>query len=193
MVSEVKESTFAANGTTKALATPTGKASIAHGFHLMGKCFREIPAFLKAKKYVVPETSHDTPFQVAFGTDKNFLDWMPTQPFYLGNFLGALPGYMGPKPWTDGISLAEKLQSADKSAPLFLDVGGGSGHQCVAFRKATAERFPGRVILQDLPGALDAAPTEEGVEKMAQNFFEGQAVKGGYRSSHSRKALTQYE
>lgn len=180
VISEVDESKFKANNTTQALATPAGTASIAHGFYFMGKCFDELPTFLKANKYASPNDALETPFQIAFKTDQALFNWAPTQPVMLNNFLNALPGYVGPKPWTDAVEFTNRLQSADRNAPLFVDVGGGPGGQCTAFRKVTAERFPGRVVLQDLPGVLDMAPAQDGVEKIAQNFFEGQVVKGAY-------------
>ena len=71
----------------------------------------------------------------------------------------------------------KRLESANLSAPRFVDVGGGQGAQCVAFINATKGSHPGKVILQDLPKTLDMAPKHEGVEKMHENFFEGQAIK----------------
>ena len=104
---------------------------------------------------------------------------------FLQNFLGMLPSLENAKPWTSVAPLAEKLERAlataeDGPAPpvLFVDVGGGGGGQCEYFRKATADRFAGRVILQDLPQTVAAAPERDGVEKMEQDFFKEQAVKG---------------
>ena len=78
------------------------------------------------------------------------------------------------------------MESAEKTAPLFVDVGGGLGLQCVAFKQAILKLvegpFEGRLIHQDLPETLNQAPCHEGVEKMAQDFFKGQAVEGGVLS-----------
>ena len=73
--------------------------------------------------------------------------------------------------------LTKRLQSAEPGAPLFVDVGGGQGAQWVAFREAT-KTFSGRVVLQDLPETLAHAPAHECLEKMTQNFFDGQGIKG---------------
>ena len=103
---------------------------------------------------------------------------MQSQRDILGNFLGQLPCLESPQPWTAAVPLVSHLQNAEKDAPLFVDVSGGPGFQCAAFKKAIGDEFKGKIILQDLPQTLDQVPPQEGVEKMAQNFFEGQAVKG---------------
>lgn len=61
--------------------------------------------------------------------------------------------------------------------PFFIDLGGGHGHQCIQLQ----EKYPhlsGRLVLQDLPQAVDKLPPIEGLKVMAQDFFERQAVEG---------------
>ena len=67
-------------------------------------------------------------------------------------------------------------------APVFVDVGGGVGGQCVAFMAATKDKYKDRVVLQDLPETLERAPKVEGVKPVVQNFFERQSTKGKLRS-----------
>ena len=63
--------------------------------------------------------------------------------------------------------------------PVFVDVGGGFGHQCQALKAAFPD-LPGKIILQDLPQTLEHVPPNEGVEVVAQNFFEPQATQGSF-------------
>ena len=61
--------------------------------------------------------------------------------------------------------------------PAFVDIGGGTGQQCVAIK----EKFPnlsGKVILQDLPAVIAEAKVPENIETMAYDFFTPQPVKG---------------
>jgi demethylsterigmatocystin 6-O-methyltransferase len=61
--------------------------------------------------------------------------------------------------------------------PFFVDVGGGHGHQCIQLQ----EKHPnlhGRIILQDLPQAVDKLPPIDGIAIMTQDFFERQAIEG---------------
>lgn len=79
--------------------------------------------------------------------------------------------------WLDVYPVEEMARSPGPEEPLFVDVGGGLGHQCIALR----ERFPhlkGRVILQDIPQTLTHAIHHDEVEIMVQDFFQPQAIKG---------------
>lgn len=71
----------------------------------------------------------------------------------------------------------------DKNWPadrvVFVDVGGGNGQQCVAF-KETFPNVTGRVILQDLPAVIAEAKLPEGIEAMKYDFFTPQPIKGMY-------------
>ncbi|MCJ1324143.1 hypothetical protein MMC10_000805 [Thelotrema lepadinum] len=169
---------FTGNETTKALATPEGASAITHGFYFLNKCFQELPKFLKDRNYQSPNNALDTTFQQAFDTKQHAFSWVQTQPNILGNFLASMPVQQGTNSWTSAIPLVKRLESADPSAVQFVDIGGGLGSQCVAFINATKGSLPGKVILQDLPETLGLAHNHEGMEKMAQNYFEGQDIKG---------------
>ena len=148
-------------------------------FHFVDKCLQELPNFVKSKDYKSVMDSFDAPFHRAFKTDQRAFLWVQTQPLVLNNFLRHWPSMQSPNPWTASVPLDMYLRRADKGAPLFIDVGGGLGLQCVAFKQAAEHHgFEGRIIQQDLPQTLDQAPSHEGVEKMVQDFFQGQAVKG---------------
>ena len=84
--------------------------------------------------------------------------------------------------WLDTFPLTsfcddEDTQSIDLT-PIFVDVGSGMGHQCLALR----DRLPnlkGRIIMQDLVTVLKRAAPIEGVTQMAHDFWsEQQPVKG---------------
>ena len=67
----------------------------------------------------------------------------------------------------------------DPKAVLFVDVGGGKGHEARKLREAHPE-LPGRLILQDLPSMIDRVREDppKGVEFMPYDFFTPQPVKG---------------
>lgn len=61
--------------------------------------------------------------------------------------------------------------------PFFIDVGGGHGHQCIQLR----DKYPhlrGRLVLQDLPEAVDHLPPLDGIQVMAHDIFKPQNIKG---------------
>ena len=91
--------------------------------------------------------------------------------------------------WVEGFSLLEKKiaeiekdeKEADKKEKerkkkVFVDVGGGHGHQCSQLLK----KFPtlkGKVVLQDLEEVVSNVQLE-GVGVQVHDFFESQGVKG---------------
>lgn len=60
---------------------------------------------------------------------------------------------------------------------LFVDIGGGPGHQCMALK----ERYPQierRIILQDTEAVIREALSIPGVEPMVHDFWTEQPIKG---------------
>lgn len=93
-----------------------------------------------------------------------FNQWMATQ-------------RVGMPTWLDVYPVAKETKDWDPERPLFVDVGGGVGHQCVALKK----KFPetkGRVVLQDIPNVLEQAMKYPGVESMVHDIFTPQPIKG---------------
>lgn len=87
---------------------------------------------------------------------------------------------MGMPTWLSVYPIEKEVVAWDPEAPVFVDVGGGIGHQCAEL-KAKYPNLPGRVVLEDLPHCINTALPTPGVENLVQNFFEPQAIKGkGY-------------
>jgi demethylsterigmatocystin 6-O-methyltransferase len=144
----------------------------------LGPVLQALPDFLAETKYQnIVDGSH-TVFQKAFNTDLSCFAWLPTQPqrfLYIQRQMSV----QRKQDWLD-IFPVETEVSSWSAAPhkaLFVDVGGGMGGQCKGIR-AKYPQIPGRIILQELPQLVERMPPMEGLEKMAQNFFEPQTVKG---------------
>ncbi|KAL8921175.1 MAG: hypothetical protein Q9172_004137, partial [Xanthocarpia lactea] len=71
----------------------------------------------------------------------------------------------------------EPSVTLDPNQVLFIDIGGGRGQICEAF-KTRYPHLPGRVIVQDLPQTLAGATPPHGIETMPHDFFQPQPVKG---------------
>ena len=81
--------------------------------------------------------------------------------------------------WMDFYPVERQLGDGslqDRQAVMFVDIGGGMGHEAIAFLKRFPN-LPGRVVLQDLP-AVVAQVDLDGVEVMAHDFFEPQPLHG---------------
>ena len=123
--------------------------------------------------------------------------WVQTKPENFAHFNNWMAVQRHGMPtWLDVYPFQDKVRAFDLTAetPLFVDLGGGLGHQCIALR----ERFPelsGRVILQEIPATLPHAIAHEKVEHMAQDFFLPQPIKGccfcrGYPAIGTHKLTT---
>ena len=151
-------------------------------FDTAGPAWQALPSFLAESGYK-NITEHDkAPFQKGHRTDLSLFQWFPANPQnfawfsqYMTVQRGEMPDWLSVFPVEAECTDLSSSSSADRA--IFVDVGGSVGHQCAAF-KSKFQRLPGRVILQDLPGALEHALPTQGVEKMVHNFFEPQTVQG---------------
>lgn len=133
---------------------------------------------MKEMKYSTSVDPMHTVFQNAWKTDEHLIEWHWKQPEFLQHFNDYMVVNRNPNvSWLSVYPVEAEMKDWDPAAPVYVDIGGGVGHQCAQMK----DRFPhtpGRVILQDLPHSIEKALDTPGVEKMAYNFFEPQPVKG---------------
>ncbi|KAL5347912.1 hypothetical protein ACLOAV_007323 [Pseudogymnoascus australis] len=182
-ITNVDPGQFQANKSTHVLADPLADAGLLHAFDTCGPAIQAFPSFLAETKYQDITSNTKTPFQKGFKTDLTCFQWLPQQP----KLFDAMQKVMTALQSSDWISAFDAVNNETPAPPpsepqplekpFFVDVGGGHGHQCVQLR----EKHPnlhGRIILQDLPQAVDKLPPIDGVTITAQDFFEKQAVEG---------------
>ncbi len=100
--------------------------------------------------------------------------WFPSQPKRFAYFQQVMTVQrVGAPDWLSVFPVEKEIGtlSVEQDKALFVDVGGGFGYQCIAFR-AKYPDLSGRIILQDIPQTLEHVQPMEDVEKMVQNFFE---------------------
>ena len=82
----------------------------------------------------------------------------------------------GEKNWLDVMPESYITQDIDSPAPLFVDIGGGVGHQCAAL----LVKFPfikRPIVLQDLGPVIAHALPTPGVSVTIHDFWDDQPVK----------------
>ena len=80
--------------------------------------------------------------------------------------------------WFDYFPVQAKMGDTDPSRTLLVDVGGGIGHDLIAFKKKFPD-LPGRLIVQDLAVVVEAAKDlPAGIEAMGHDFFTPQPIRG---------------
>ncbi|KAK6948153.1 hypothetical protein Daesc_009917 [Daldinia eschscholtzii] len=176
LLNEVGEETWQATPVTKAMASE----GISAGIRLIGEMVMgaadKAPKYLKEAGYYSPTDPKDGFVQYAFQTKLStfqFFNLIPRVQKDFNNFMGNTMG--GRKFWLDWYPIEELIDGAVPDSALLVDIGGGKGHDLVAFH----EKYPnrGKLILQDFVvdtiGALDPAITP-----MYYDFFTEQPIKG---------------
>ncbi|PQE30043.1 hypothetical protein CJF32_00009466 [Rutstroemia sp. NJR-2017a WRK4] len=176
-IQETSKDHFAPSPMTATLADKNYQGGIHHFFDTAGPVLQQLPDFLAETKYENITDNSKTALQRAFNTDLPGFIWFPNQPQRFGHFQQVMTVQRaGATTWLSAFPFQEQLGDFQGNT-VFVDVGGGFGHECVAVR----EKFPElarRLVLQDLPQTLSHVPVLDGVEVIAHNFFEPQVIKG---------------
>jgi len=143
-------------------------------------CWQHLPSFLSDTAYDNPSNVMKTPFQIAHKTDQPAFIWGMSQPERAQTFgLWMTATHEGHKSWLDVFPPKRFCDNSDDETIVFVDIGGGIGHQAAALKtELSTAHIAGRVVLQDLPMAIEHAIPTEGVEKMEFDFWGQQPVKG---------------
>ncbi|RYO90039.1 hypothetical protein DL762_002884 [Monosporascus cannonballus] len=95
-----------------------------------------------------------------------------TSTLFMGNTMGARTY------WVDWFPVQERLlDGATADSALLVDVGGGRGHDLLAFH----EKYPrqGRLVLQDLAPVIESTgDLDPAIERVSYDFFTEQPLKG---------------
>ncbi|KAI9836770.1 MAG: hypothetical protein M1819_000935 [Sarea resinae] len=141
----------------------------------------KLPVYLESTDYATPSDAFHGPWQYAMQTDLHHFDWLKTKPKLqaaFNNVMGMRRAGRGEE-WFDFYPVAEKLRVEKPDDVLLIDIGGGRGHDLVDFHRRHSN-LPGKLILQDLPTAIDDInePLPSSIEAQRHDFFTPQPVKG---------------
>ncbi|KAI9736195.1 MAG: hypothetical protein M1834_001080 [Cirrosporium novae-zelandiae] len=181
-VKEIGVERYKASALTKALTDPLIESSVKICFDIGNLCVAKAPEFFRRKGFKYPTTSSDTPFQLAFNTDMDYFPYADkhgmTKDFHAWMELNQ----RGKPNWVDWFPIQRQLIDgfdAKQSDVLLIDIGGGQGKYLKLFKEKFLDA-PGRLILQELPYAVEAARLNknDGIEGVPYDFFTPQPVKG---------------
>ena len=152
------------------------------------------PKYMKEAGYRCPTDPQDGLVQYAFQTKLTTFEFLSSMPSMLKDFNMFMGNTMGARNyWVDWFPVHERLlEGAKQDSALLVDVGGGKGHDLLAFH----EKYPGqgRLVLQDTPSVTNSIQgLDSAVELMTYDFFTEQPVHGmsGVLSDRSnRTSLT---
>lgn len=145
---------------------------------VMSPCSQALPEFLAENNYQNPHDSANSPLQRGHRTDQPPWVWLSEYPSRLAIFnLWVGASREGEKGFLDVFPFEELCHDLKPDTPLFVDIGGGIGHQS-RMLKTKLPHIPGRIIVQDLPPVIAQAPVTEGIELIGHDFMMEQPIKG---------------
>lgn len=142
-------------------------------------CLQALLEFLSKTNYQNPRDPAHSPFQAAFRTQMPAFEWALSSPTMFNDVnLRMTTAYGRNNHFLDFYPFEEKLCKGVRTEDILLvDVGGGLGQQCVAFRERLSH-VPGRVINQDQAAVISQASQCAGVEHDKHDFMKDQPLQG---------------
>ncbi|KAI1207206.1 O-methyl transferase B [Annulohypoxylon truncatum] len=187
-IDEISAGQYLANRVTRNLAGEAAEAGICHYFGSVSMQYQELPSFLERSGYKEPVDETNTAFHQAWKTPLSPFIWYDSQPRLAKYFNDYMATRSQPQQsWLKVYPVLEEATNLHPERALYVDVGGGIGHQCAQFKDKYPE-LQGRVILQDLPFAIAEALPTPGVENMVHDVFEPQPIRGA-KIYHMRSIL----
>ena len=141
--------------------------------------FQNLPSFLAETQCKNPTDLQKSNWQSMKNTEANFFQWMALNPQIEKNFQNVMMAYSASKPSVAEIFPMENLMTDWKQdRPLFVDVGGSSGHDIENLRLRYRDLPSGSLVLQDLEGPIQNARTQEPIKAMVHDILTPQPIKG---------------
>ncbi|KAI0184955.1 sterigmatocystin 8-O-methyltransferase [Xylaria flabelliformis] len=177
-VKEVGERTWESTPITHAMVNE----GIAAGHRVVGEMVvsaaTKAPRYFKEAGYHCPTNPRDGLTQYAFQTKLSAFQLYSSMPRILKDFNMFMGNTMGARSyWIDWYPVHERLINGSvQELPLLVDVGGGKGHDLLAFH----EKYPaqGRLVLQDLATVIDGIQNINPIETVGYDFFTEQPIRG---------------
>ncbi|KAF2730937.1 S-adenosyl-L-methionine-dependent methyltransferase [Polyplosphaeria fusca] len=184
VIKETGVDEFASTNVSTTLARPGTAGIIKHYFDVVGLLYQATPAYLDKHGYKDLNDAHNTVFQAAHDTTQTPFEWISSRPEAYANFNTYMAARNADQvSWLQNYPVHKDISPTDPNINpervLFVDVGGGIGHQATDFR-AKYKEIPGRVLNQDLAFPIKQAKGigAPGVEHMVHDIFTPNPIKG---------------
>ncbi|KAF2468992.1 o-methyltransferas-like protein [Lindgomyces ingoldianus] len=154
-IKETLANTFAATPLCHTLSVPEIRAGVYRNYDVFGPVYQELPFFLKRNGYQNVTSLTDGIFQAAWKTKDPLFTWLHKHPRETVNFNLFMKAQRSSTPnCFEFYPIEEECRDWPADRAVFVDVGGGAGHQCNNFRS----KFP------QLPGKVHDFVTPQPVE-----------------------------
>ncbi|PCD28485.1 hypothetical protein FGRA07_03624 [Fusarium graminearum] len=181
LVKQTGLDTFTAEKITQELAAQAMESGAHLLFDIHNRTYQALPDYLCENKSKDVDNMHNGIFQKAFSTDLSCYEYLVHNPKLQGFMQDAMKLNQTEGDWLSVLPVEDEIkrwQASDPDRVLFVDIGGGMGHQCIRLRGKYPD-IPGRVVLQDMPITVERIPKPmpHGIEAMPYNFEEPQPIK----------------
>ncbi|KAH8679623.1 S-adenosyl-L-methionine-dependent methyltransferase [Tricladium varicosporioides] len=159
-------------------ASPLAQATI----HMtsQNETITSLPSYLARTRYQNPSNAYDGPFQAFHKTNLHCFDWLATQPPLQHAFnvsMGIARSTKSQK-WFEYFPVESKLSGCSPDETLVVDIGGGVGHDLIAFKQSFPE-MKGKLVLQETSVVVkNITNLPEGIEAQEDDMFASNPVKG---------------
>ncbi|KAF2162455.1 hypothetical protein M409DRAFT_27079 [Zasmidium cellare ATCC 36951] len=191
LIDQTDEQHYLANDITRDFTTPGRHGSAMTQMFSM-RAYSALPWFLRKNGYKSPASVKECCWQEVYEGDGTIWEWMKENPEmgkYFNDYMAAARPYTS-SALVEEFPFEKLFEGSTGEEIVFVDVGGGHGHQALSLRKS----FPperGRMILQDLPQVAEGKSLE-GVEVMVHDMFKEQPIKGA-RAYYFRGVLHDHD
>ncbi|KAF6784600.1 o-methyltransferase [Colletotrichum sojae] len=141
------------------------------------RIFGKMPAVMADMGYKNPSDGKDTIFQHAMHWKGDLWSFMKENPVMAEHFNMVQKNSTIKEPsWMSMYPHQKMVAEADPSLPLFVDVGGGIGHDLMRLHDAYPETAS-RLYLADLPEVIAQNIVPDSIKKVDYDFFTPQPIK----------------
>ena len=155
MIDQTSPTSYKATNIADTLASDAAEKTCAAIFGVTSRMMAALPAVLKKQGYRDPTDPLNTAFHAGHNTTLSPSEWITQNPTTAKIFFDYMQVQRADQwSWLDQPQAPLKYfklseSDAAKGRPMFVDVGGGAGHQCIALREKHPQ-LKGRVILQEV-------------------------------------------
>lgn len=147
-------------------------------FDTAGPMFPTLPSFSTDKGYHHIKDKNHTAYHDAWRTSVDAFTWLSQHSESFSDFNQCMMTQRRTAPtWLSEYPFEAQSQGWDPKKPLFVDVGGGIGHQCMEL----IDRYPnlpGRLVLQDLAYCIGEPLQSSWLEVMVHEIYDRQPIRG---------------
>ncbi|KAF2108462.1 S-adenosyl-L-methionine-dependent methyltransferase [Lophiotrema nucula] len=173
---EPEKNVYIANPHVAAFMKPSPLAAGIHHIGHIVPTIASLPEYLAKHGYQDPSDAFNGPWQLVNQTKDQYFEWIAKRPEdqEAFNTLMAITRLQRGEDWFEFYPVEDKLKASSPEDIVLVDIGGGLGHDAIAFRNHFPD-LPGKVVVEDLPAVTaEIKDLPDGIEALGHSFLDPQ-------------------